>query len=108
MRSALSLVAWSTQKGRRVFQIALTSGFASEIGIGAAATRRPPSRPEELRPEPLTEPDVNLSTHPARATPENVNAIAASGFEAGGASRFISPAGGGFAHGHVVASPTGR
>src|SRR5215470_10127404 len=27
-----------------------------------------PSRPGELHPEPLTEPDVNLSIHPARAT----------------------------------------
>ena len=27
-----------------------------------------PSRPGELHPEPLTEPDVSLSTYPARAT----------------------------------------
>ena len=27
-----------------------------------------PSRPGEFRPEPLTEPDVSLSTYPARAT----------------------------------------
>jgi len=27
-----------------------------------------PSRPEEFHPEPLTDPDVNLSIHPARAT----------------------------------------
>jgi hypothetical protein len=27
-----------------------------------------PSRPEELHPQPLTEPDVSLSTYPARAT----------------------------------------
>ena len=26
-----------------------------------------PSRPGELHPEPLTDPDVNLSIHPARA-----------------------------------------
>ncbi len=31
-----------------------------------------PSRPGEFRPEPLTEPDVNLSIHPARATPERL------------------------------------
>ena len=30
---------------------------------------RPPSRPREFRPEPLTDPDLSLSTHPARATP---------------------------------------
>src|SRR5580698_2537468 len=28
----------------------------------------PPSRPGEFRPEPLTDPDLSLSTHPARAT----------------------------------------
>jgi hypothetical protein len=40
------------------------------IGIGAAVTRRPPSRPGELHPEPLTGPDVSLSTYPARSTLE--------------------------------------
>src|SRR5918994_982520 len=29
-----------------------------------------PSRPGEFHPEPLTEPDLSLSTYPARATPE--------------------------------------
>src|ERR1039457_1522381 len=29
-----------------------------------------PSRPGELHPEPLTDPDLSLSTHPARAPPE--------------------------------------
>ena len=28
-----------------------------------------PSRPGEFHPEPLTEPDLSLSTYPARATP---------------------------------------
>ena len=32
------------------------------IGIGAAVTRRPPSRPGEFHPEPLTDPDLSLST----------------------------------------------
>ena len=36
----------------------------------AAVTRRPPSRPGELHPEPLTGPDVSLSTYPARTTLE--------------------------------------
>jgi len=40
------------------------------IGIGGAVTRSPPSRPGELHPEPLTDPDVNLSIHPAGATQE--------------------------------------
>src|ERR1700731_599812 len=30
--------------------------------------KQPPSRPGEFPPEPLTEPDVSLSTYPARAT----------------------------------------
>jgi hypothetical protein len=43
-----------------------TSRVVDQIGIGAAVTHRPPSRPGEFRPEPLTEPDVNLSIHPVR------------------------------------------
>ena len=31
--------------------------------------RTPPGRPGDLRPESPTDPDVNLSIHPARATP---------------------------------------
>jgi hypothetical protein len=42
------------------------------IGIGGRVAPPPPSRPGEFRPEPLTEPDVNLSIHPARATPERL------------------------------------
>ena len=43
-------------------------------GIGAAIALRiffalMPSRPGEFHPEPLTEPDLSLSTYPARATP---------------------------------------
>ena|GEM_PF-1792359 len=34
-----------------------------------------PSRPGEFHPEPLTDPDVNLSIHPARATPEKAAAF---------------------------------
>ena len=37
---------------------------------GEQVTPSPPSRPGELHPEPLTDPDVNLSLHPARATRE--------------------------------------
>ena len=44
-------------------------------GTGAVARRlflgmypRLPSRPGDLHPEALTDPDVNLSIHPARAT----------------------------------------
>jgi hypothetical protein len=38
------------------------------IGIGGTVARPPPSRPGELHPEPLPEPDLNLSAYPARAT----------------------------------------
>jgi len=41
------------------------------IGIGGVVTHAPPSRPGELHPEPLTEPDLNLSAYPARAPPED-------------------------------------
>ena len=34
-----------------------------------------PSRPGEFHPEPLTDPDVNLSIHPARATPKKAAAF---------------------------------
>jgi hypothetical protein len=34
-----------------------------------------PSRPGDLHPEPLTDPDVNLSIHPARATTEKAAAF---------------------------------
>jgi len=53
-------------------QYAVPGRVVGKIGIGAAVTHRPPSRPGEFRPEPLTEPDVNLSIHPARATPERL------------------------------------
>src|SRR5713101_5603593 len=36
-----------------------------------------PSRPGEFHPEPLTEPDVSLSTYPARATPRRLPPSAA-------------------------------
>jgi hypothetical protein len=37
-----------------------------------AVARSPPSRPGEFHPEPLTEPDLDLSTHPARASDERL------------------------------------
>ncbi len=36
--------------------------------IRSSESQPPPSRPGEFHPEPLTDPDVNLSIHPARAT----------------------------------------
>src|SRR5260370_19802009 len=47
-------------------------------GVG---TSQRPSRPGEFHPQPLTEPDVNLSTYPARATHRRLPPSAAtSGF----------------------------
>jgi hypothetical protein len=37
--------------------------------LGEEVSKMQPSRPGELHPEPLTDPDVRLSPHPARATP---------------------------------------
>jgi hypothetical protein len=47
--------------------------FRAAVGVGADVTQTSiedllPSRPGELHPEPLTEPDLTLSRHPARAT----------------------------------------
>jgi hypothetical protein len=43
-----------------------------------------PSRPGEFHPEPLTDPDVSLSTYPARATrgklPPSVETVGSSGY----------------------------
>ena len=44
----------------------LTGSRVSPSGAKRDATQ--PSRPGEFHPEPLTEPDLNLSIHPARAT----------------------------------------
>jgi len=35
--------------------------------LGPSERRLLPSRPGEFHPEPLTDPDMNLSIHPARA-----------------------------------------
>jgi hypothetical protein len=59
------------QRGRKKKKEAkdpLSGSGTVEIGIGGAVTCSPPSRPGELHPEPLTEPDLNLSAYPARAT----------------------------------------
>ena len=46
---------------------ALTVGLPAQRII-AQRFRAMPSRPGEFHPEPLTEPDLTLSRHPARAT----------------------------------------
>jgi len=66
-RIQLLSMIWATQ-------ITVARGFeASTPGTWPAGARlkklSPPSRPGEFHPEPLTDPDLSLSTHPARATP---------------------------------------
>jgi hypothetical protein len=56
-----------TPEGNGPFPTAIIvhgGGFAR----GNKRTYVTPSRPREFHPEPLTEPDVSLSTYPARAT----------------------------------------
>jgi len=45
-----------------------TGGRYPPLALSAAQQRRLPSRPGEFHPEPLTDPDLTLSRHPARAT----------------------------------------
>ena len=47
---------------------AATGCFAPELCVSALGQVPQPSRPGELHPEPLTDPDLTLSRHPARAT----------------------------------------
>jgi hypothetical protein len=53
----------------------LTSGFGGmptqADGRSRSSPTRLPSRPGEFHPEPLTDPDLTLSRHPARATAES-------------------------------------
>jgi hypothetical protein len=51
---------------RRTTAPALCPGYGDLSGVSFGYA---PSRPGELHPEALTDPDVSLSTHPARATP---------------------------------------
>ena len=52
------------------------AGLLPPLSSGGALVAQPwlrfhtPSRPGESHPEPLTDPDVSLSPHPARATHE--------------------------------------
>ena len=53
-------------------QLDFMSGFGGvrkQVDVAALPVpTRMPSRPGEFHPEPLTEPDLSLSTYPARAT----------------------------------------
>src|SRR5262249_48180317 len=62
--SALPISLQSVSRGVNVFGASTVRTF-----VTACQFARPPSRPGELHPEPLTDPDMKLSPHPARATP---------------------------------------
>src|SRR5437899_8196704 len=84
VRLGRRIIGYKRVLGTEPLSLAANFLFARQIGIGAAVTRRPPSRPGELHPEPLTEPDVNLSAYPAGATPERLppcsKTVSSSGF----------------------------
>src|ERR1700680_2624359 len=46
--------------------------FIDELALLGVILGQPPSRPGEFHPEPLTDPDLNLSIHPARAIDEEL------------------------------------
>src|SRR5262245_5663283 len=56
----LGRLCWQGERERR---FAKSRDVAGDETVG----RKMPSRPGEFHPEPLTEPDLNLSIHPARA-----------------------------------------
>ena len=65
---------------------------ADMAGPAAGSTRSlVPSRPGEFHPEPLTDPDVNLSIHPARVTaprlPPSADVLGSSQFDPVGPSQ---------------------
>src|SRR6478752_6984670 len=71
VRLRVSLTTWT--RARTVHNTSeFTSAFggiADMAGLATGSTRsRMPSRPREFHPEPLTDPDLILSHHPARVT----------------------------------------
>jgi hypothetical protein len=76
----------SGQGHSRFFRVHATSGYPPKLTVKAnEADRQPwPSRPGEFHPEPLTDPDLNLSIHPARVTARRLPPSA----EPSGSSRF--------------------
>ena len=78
--SLSTLRDWKKNGVREFFTILeldlTTSGLVSEnmplkaklAAVAAAARTRPPSKPREFHPQLLTDPDLSLSTHPARVS----------------------------------------
>jgi len=58
---------YRTRRKEHTFPI-VRDEFRPAIPRSACSPALPPSRPGELHPEALTDPDLSLSTHPARAT----------------------------------------
>jgi hypothetical protein len=54
--------------GRTTLSSSSAMSSAPAVPRSGCSPAEPPSRPGEFRPEPLTDPDLSLSTHPARAT----------------------------------------
>src|SRR5437764_5040088 len=61
-------------------------GYRMHTRLDRGTVRLLPSRPGEFHPEPLTDPDLNLSIHPARVTARRLPPSA----EPSGSSRFDS------------------
>src|SRR5262245_53548107 len=73
--AAWSFAAGAQQQGERVRRIGVLlpaaaddAEFQTRIGENRLNRSKMPSRPGEFHPEPLTDPDLTLSRHPARAT----------------------------------------
>ena len=71
LRAVADRFAGKSEIGEGEFARALTSAFGEELTcpdmLPAASRSKMPSRPGAFHPEPLTDPDMNLSIHPARA-----------------------------------------
>src|SRR6267154_3044644 len=78
------LPLWVT--GCRLYYVGITTGvpqIAADLRYRPSRQSRP-SRPGEFHPKPLTDPDLNLSIHPARVTARRLPPSA----EPSGSSRF--------------------
>src|SRR3954466_8111487 len=66
--SGFDIVHTFSTRHQRFALARLLSPYLTRASLAFSSTL--PSRPGEFHPEPLTEPDLSLSTYPARATPE--------------------------------------
>ena len=77
-------------EGRETMSAFSRLPFLKRLGRELGLSRLP-SRPGEFHPEPLTDPDVNLSIHPARVTaprlPPSADVLGSSQFDPVGPSQ---------------------